>query len=125
MSKIARQHEIKKAPQLPVYTSSDLQQFETFMTKYKIYKTFDDGTTGWWYDDMQFLKDNNALTKDGRVILKNYNYDKGYPSCDCPTQYEILRHKLGCLSTFQRRREYAKKMELSNLAQLADTMQID
>lgn len=86
------------------YSKDELKQFERELETYKVTKNIQ-GKDYTFYNEEQYMKDNNALSKNGAVIIGN----------DRPIKYEILKDKFQQLYKLQGRREYAQKMHEKEL----------
>lgn len=91
------------------YTKEEIKQFEGEMEVYKITKNID-GKDYTFYNEDKFYKDNGGLSENGSIILKNYSSDKGKVEYTRPIIYIELREKVQQLYKFQKKREYAIKM---------------
>jgi hypothetical protein len=108
MSKFKEKEKKVYRKEYPIYSNQELRELEKDLEKYRITKTLSNGEVISYCDTVQYLVAEGAM-RDERTVR------------DIP-KYEELQDKLGQLNNLQKKTEYAKKMEVE---QLAKNMQVE
>ena len=129
---MAKKQEEKTKPKFEyqVYSDFELQKFDKQLEEYKTERELNGKTIRYLSveGENRFLKDMEALSKYGAVIVTGFKYignksGDSYVSCDPVNNYKIMINKLDQWNKWKSKKEDGQKMQMKEYEKIADELQ--
>ena len=129
---MAKKQEEKAKPKFEyqVYSDFELQKFDKQLEEYKTERELNGKTVRYLSveGENRFLKDMEALSKYGAVIVTGFKYienkfGNSYISCNPVNNYKIMTNKLDQWNKWKGKKEDGQKMQMKEYEKIADELQ--